>query len=153
MRQDNLKKRLAYSTVSQLSYVILAAALFTPGAAIGAAMHIAAHAVSKITLFFAAGAIYTAAHKTEISELNGIPLAEQYFGEDQGRYVVTIDRDHLEAVQEQAQAAGLFAPWIGVTGGAALKLGNARPIPVEELRAAHDSWVPRFMDGPDATVL
>lgn len=72
LRQDNLKKRLAYSTVSQLSYVVLAAALFTPAAAIGAAMHIAAHAVAKITLFFAAGSIYTAAHKTEISELDGI---------------------------------------------------------------------------------
>lgn len=72
LRQDNLKKRLAYSTVSQLSYVVLAASLFTPAAAIGAAMHIAAHAVSKITLFFAAGSIYTAAHKTEISQLDGI---------------------------------------------------------------------------------
>jgi multicomponent Na+:H+ antiporter subunit D len=58
--------------VSQLSYVVLAAAVLTPISAIGAAMHIAAHAISKITLFFAAGSIYTAAHKTEISELNGI---------------------------------------------------------------------------------
>ena len=72
LRQDNLKKLLAYSTVSQLSYVVLAAALFTPVAAIGAALHIAAHALSKITLFFAAGSIYTAAHKTEVSELHGI---------------------------------------------------------------------------------
>jgi multicomponent Na+:H+ antiporter subunit D len=72
LRQDNLKKRLAYSTVSQLSYVVLAAAILTPISAIGAAMHIAAHAVAKITLFFAAGSIYTAAHKTEISELDGI---------------------------------------------------------------------------------
>jgi multicomponent Na+:H+ antiporter subunit D len=72
LRQDNLKLRLAYSTVSQLSYVVLAAAVLTPISAIGAAMHIAAHAISKITLFFAAGSIYTAAHKTEISELNGI---------------------------------------------------------------------------------
>ncbi len=72
LRQDNLKKRLAYSTVSQLSYVILAAAILTPISAVGAAMHIAAHAISKITLFFAAGSIYTAAHKTEISQLDGI---------------------------------------------------------------------------------
>lgn len=72
LRQDNLKKRLAFSTVSQLSYVVLAAALFTPAAAMGAAIHIAAHAVAKITLFFAAGSIYTAAHKTEISDLDGI---------------------------------------------------------------------------------
>ncbi len=72
LRQDNLKKRLAYSTVSQLSYVVLAAAILTPISIVGAAMHIAAHAVSKITLFFAAGSIYTAAHLTEISQLDGI---------------------------------------------------------------------------------
>jgi multicomponent Na+:H+ antiporter subunit D len=72
LRQDNLKKLLAYSTVSQLSYVVLAAAILTPISLIGAALHIAAHAVSKITLFFAAGSIYTAAHKTEISEMKGI---------------------------------------------------------------------------------
>jgi multicomponent Na+:H+ antiporter subunit D len=72
LRSDNLKRRLAYSTVSQLSYVVLAAALLTPLSIVGAALHIAAHAFGKITLFFAAGAIYTAAHKTEVSELDGI---------------------------------------------------------------------------------
>ena len=72
LRSDNLKRRLAYSTVSQLSYVIFAAALLTPLAVAGAALHIAAHAVGKITLFFAAGAIYTAAHKTAVSQLDGI---------------------------------------------------------------------------------
>ena len=69
---DNLKRRLAYSTVSQLSYVILAAALLAPLSVMAAALHIAAHAFGKITLFFAAGSIYTAAHKTEISQLDGI---------------------------------------------------------------------------------
>jgi multicomponent Na+:H+ antiporter subunit D len=69
---DNLKRRLAYSTVSQLSYVVLAAAMLAPLSIIGAALHIATHAVAKITLFFAAGAIYTAAHKTEVSQLDGI---------------------------------------------------------------------------------
>jgi multicomponent Na+:H+ antiporter subunit D len=72
LRSDNLKRRLAYSTVSQLSYVVLAAALLTPLSIIGAALHIATHALGKITLFFAAGAIYTAAHKTEVSQLAGI---------------------------------------------------------------------------------
>jgi multicomponent Na+:H+ antiporter subunit D len=72
LRADNLKRRLAYSTVSQLSYVVLAAALLAPLSLIGAVVHIAAHAVGKITLFFAAGAIYTAAHKTEVSQLDGI---------------------------------------------------------------------------------
>jgi multicomponent Na+:H+ antiporter subunit D len=72
LRSNNLKRRLAYSTVSQLSYVIMAAAILTPLSVIGAALHIAAHAFAKITLFFAAGSIYTAAHKTEVSELDGI---------------------------------------------------------------------------------
>jgi len=72
LRSDNLKRRLAYSTVSQLSYVVLAAALLTPLSIVGAALHIATHALGKITLFFAAGAIYTAAHKTQVSELDGI---------------------------------------------------------------------------------
>ncbi len=69
---DNLKRRLAYSTISQLSYVVMAAAVLAPLSLLGAIMHIAVHAVSKITLFFAAGSIYTAAHKTEVSELDGI---------------------------------------------------------------------------------
>jgi len=72
LKQDNLKKRLAYSTISQLSYVVLAAAVLTPISMMGAVIHIAGHAVSKITLFFAAGSIYTASHKTNVSELNGI---------------------------------------------------------------------------------
>jgi multicomponent Na+:H+ antiporter subunit D len=72
LRSDNLKRRLAYSTVSQLSYVVLAAALLTPLSVAAAALHIAAHALGKITLFFAAGAIYTAAGKTEVSQLDGI---------------------------------------------------------------------------------
>ncbi len=72
LRSDNLKRRLAYSTISQLSYIVFAAALLTPLTVLGAALHIVAHAFGKITLFFAAGAIYTAAHKTEVSELDGI---------------------------------------------------------------------------------
>lgn len=70
--QDNLKKRLAYSTISQLSYVVMAAALFTPLGVLAATFHIVAHAFGKITLFFAAGSVYTAAHKTQVSQLNGI---------------------------------------------------------------------------------
>ena len=72
LHADNLKRRLAYSTVSQLSYVILAVAILAPLSIVGAALHIAAHALGKITLFFAAGSIYTAAHKTEVSQLDGI---------------------------------------------------------------------------------
>jgi multicomponent Na+:H+ antiporter subunit D len=72
LRADNLKRRLAYSTVSQLSYVVMAAAILAPLSVVGAVLHIAAHAFGKITLFFAAGAVYTAAHKTQVSELDGI---------------------------------------------------------------------------------
>ncbi|HET9735979.1 MAG TPA: proton-conducting transporter membrane subunit, partial [Burkholderiales bacterium] len=72
LRADNLKRRLAYSTVSQLSYVVLAAAILAPLSIAGAVLHIAAHAFGKITLFFAAGAVYTAAHKTEVSQLDGL---------------------------------------------------------------------------------
>ncbi len=74
LRQQNLKRMLAYSTVAQLSYVVMAAAILKPLAEIGAAIHMVAHAFGKITLFFAAGAIYVAAKKTEIHQLRGIGL-------------------------------------------------------------------------------
>lgn len=70
--QDNLKRRLAYSTVGHLSYIVLGVALLTPLGMQGGIMHIAAHATMKITLFFCAGAIYVNLHRTEISQLNGI---------------------------------------------------------------------------------
>ncbi|MBE0425270.1 MAG: monovalent cation/H+ antiporter subunit D family protein [Nitrospirae bacterium] len=72
LTQDNLKRRLAYSTISQLSYVILGVALLTPSGITGSIMHITIHAFGKITLFFTAGAIYVATHKTNVSELDGI---------------------------------------------------------------------------------
>lgn len=70
--QDNLKRRLAYSTVGHLSYIVLGVALITPLGMTGGILHIAAHATMKITLFFCAGAIYVNLHRTEISNLNGI---------------------------------------------------------------------------------
>jgi multicomponent Na+:H+ antiporter subunit D len=72
LRQQNIKRMLAYSTVSQLSYVIMATAILKPLAEIGASIHMVAHAFGKITLFFAAGAIYVASKKTEIGQLAGI---------------------------------------------------------------------------------
>lgn len=72
LSKDNLKARLAYSTISQLSYVLLGAAILAPLSLMGAAIHIAAHALGKITLFFAAGAVMVASHKTEISQMAGI---------------------------------------------------------------------------------
>ena len=72
LTKDNLKARLAYSTVSQLSYIVLGAMLVNSVAVVGAGMHIATHALGKITLFFCAGAIYVATHKTEISDMDGL---------------------------------------------------------------------------------
>lgn len=72
MQQDNLKARLAYSTVSQLSYIVTGALLLNQMAALGASMHIVMHAFGKITLFFCAGAIYVATKKTEISSMDGL---------------------------------------------------------------------------------
>jgi multicomponent Na+:H+ antiporter subunit D len=72
LSQDNLKRRLAFSTISQLSYIVLGAALLAPSALLGGAMHIANHAFMKITLFFCAGAIFVRHHKKNISELDGI---------------------------------------------------------------------------------
>ncbi len=70
--KDNLKARLAYSTVSQLSYVVLGAMLANAWGVMGGGLHIAMHAFGKITLFFCAGSIVVAVHKTEISDMRGL---------------------------------------------------------------------------------
>ncbi|MBI3580845.1 MAG: monovalent cation/H+ antiporter subunit D family protein [Nitrospinae bacterium] len=72
LRQDNLKLRLAYSTISQLAYVVLGVMLLTPDGVRGSILQIVAHAFGKITLFFCAGAIYVGIHKKYISEMAGI---------------------------------------------------------------------------------
>ncbi|RKQ95210.1 proton-conducting transporter transmembrane domain-containing protein [Maricaulis maris] len=72
MTKDDLKARLAFSTVSQLSYVTLGVMLGSPLAMLGGALQIVMHAWGKITLFMSAGAIYTATGKTEISQMDGL---------------------------------------------------------------------------------
>jgi len=72
LSKNNLKERLAYSTISQLSYIIMGVALLTPAGIDGGLIHIVNHAFSKITLFFCAGAIYIAAHKKDISDMGGL---------------------------------------------------------------------------------
>ncbi|MDP9634899.1 monovalent cation/H+ antiporter subunit D family protein [Ensifer sp. 1H6] len=72
LTRDDLKARLAYSTVSQLSYIVLGVVLLSPVAMVGGIIHIAAHAFSKITLFFCAGSIYCASGKRNISDMAGI---------------------------------------------------------------------------------
>ena len=70
--QDNLKARLAYSTISQLAYIVLGAAFVSSAGILGAGMHIVMHAMGKITLFFCAGAIFVASHKKLVSDLDGL---------------------------------------------------------------------------------
>lgn len=81
-----------------------------------------------------------------LSDANPIPV---FFGEDQGRYLVTVkcagQSEELQALWAEAKALGIFAPWIGNTGGSELKLGSARAISIKDLKAAHESWFPRFM--------
>ena len=72
LAQDNLKRLLAFSTVSQLSYIPLGFALGTPDAMTGGVLHIASHALLKITLFFCAGAIYATAHVERVSDMGGL---------------------------------------------------------------------------------
>ena len=72
LSQDGLKRRLAFSTIGQLSYIVLGAALLSPCALVGGMTHIAMHAFGKITLFFCAGAIFVATGKKNISEMVGI---------------------------------------------------------------------------------
>lgn len=72
MTKDNLKARLAYSTISQLAYIVFGAAIANQWGVLGGSIHIVMHAVGKITLFFCAGAIYVAAHETDISQMRGL---------------------------------------------------------------------------------
>ncbi|MBW8285408.1 MAG: phosphoribosylformylglycinamidine synthase subunit PurL [Rhizobium sp.] len=82
-----------------------------------------------------------------INALNDADPIAVFYGEDQGRYVVTVTQDNVDSVQMRAEAAGVFCPWIGRTGGNNVVLGEARPVAIEELRLAHESWFPRFMEG------
>jgi multicomponent Na+:H+ antiporter subunit D len=72
LSQDELKRRLAFSTIGQLSYIVLGAALLSPKGLIGGMTHIAMHAFGKITLFFCAGAIAVATGKKYVSQMVGI---------------------------------------------------------------------------------
>lgn len=72
LRQDDLKRRLAYSTVAQLSYITLGVALCSPLAAAGALAHLAHHAFMKITMFFTAGSLAETLHVKKLSQMGGV---------------------------------------------------------------------------------
>ena len=71
--------------------------------------------------------------------------AALYFGEDQGRYLLTARTEVRDILNERAVAAGISLRRIGVTGGAELIVGGARPLTVSQLRERHEGWFPRFM--------
>ena len=75
LTKDDLKARLAYSTVSQLSYIVLGVALLDASGVTGGILHIVNHGFAKITLFFCAGAIFVATTKRKISDMEGIGYA------------------------------------------------------------------------------
>ena len=84
----------------------------------------------------------------KVNQLDGSDPIPLFFGEDQGRYLVTMTREHLDRFYEDVYPyAGIFAPWIGTTGGTTLTLGEARPVEVGELRAAYEGWFPNYMKG------
>lgn len=96
-------------------------------------------AIAEMAMASSVGATVTA--------LNGANPIPVFFGEDQGRYVVTVERDDVDELLEMAEEKGIYAPEIGTTGGVTVTLGNARPVPIEQLQKAHESWFPDFMAG------
>ena len=72
LTQDNLKRRLAFSTIGQLAYIVLGVSFLSSNGVTGSVMHIAMHAFGKITLFFCAGAIFVASGKKYISQMVGL---------------------------------------------------------------------------------
>lgn len=70
--QSNLKKRLAYSTIAQISYIVISISTFTKIGVFTAMLQIVTHAVSKILLFFSVGSFYTATHSNQIVKFTGM---------------------------------------------------------------------------------
>ena len=86
-----------------------------------------------------------------VTDVEGNDPILTFFGEDQGRYLVTLNLDpqgaEIAALWKEAEDLGIFAPWIGTTGGTTLTLGGAKPVSVATLKGAHESWFPSFMEG------
>ncbi|MGO9429169.1 AIR synthase-related protein, partial [Rhodoblastus sp.] len=74
-----------------------------------------------------------------------------WFGEDQGRYLLTAWPDMAEEVCAKAREAGVAVAIIGETGGEALRLGASEPLLVRELLDAHENWMPSYMAGGGKT--
>ena len=85
-----------------------------------------------------------------VSTPEGVDPVAAFFGEDQGRYLLTVsldlDGEEWRTIAAEQRRLGIAVERIGTTGGTDLKLGQARAIPLAQLSAAHESWFPRFME-------
>jgi phosphoribosylformylglycinamidine synthase len=77
----------------------------------------------------------------------GLPLHAFLFGEDQGRYLLAVDADQAPDILYEATALGIPAAIVGMSGGDSLILPDGEAISVQDLKAAHEAWLPRFMAG------
>jgi phosphoribosylformylglycinamidine synthase subunit PurL len=96
-------------------------------------------AVAEMAMASGIGAVLEAPHD--------VPTHAFWFGEDQGRFVVTVSPDLVDAVVQAAGRAHLHVHRLGATGGRLLAFGDERPIPVSELRSRSESWLPDYMAG------
>jgi phosphoribosylformylglycinamidine synthase len=81
---------------------------------------------------------------------HGVKAHGWWFGEDQGRYLLTVTQDVLADVLERAQRGEISARVIGITSGNALTLSGGETISVEALRRVNEAWLPDFMSSPDS---
>ena len=84
--------------------------------------------------------------RTRSTGLRATPAAA-WFGEDQGRYVVTVPAGAVDGLCAEAEKAGAGAARIGTVGGDAITVGGAAAIGLDSLRTAHERWLPDYMDG------
>ncbi|MBJ7579454.1 phosphoribosylformylglycinamidine synthase subunit PurL [Devosia sp. MC532] len=85
-----------------------------------------------------------------VTDVEGNDPVKTFFGEDQGRYLITLNldpqRSEIAGLWDEAKLRGIHAPWIGITGGDSLALGSARAVKVADLKSAHESWFPNYMN-------
>jgi len=155
MTKDNLKARLAYSTVAQLAYVTAGAMLANEAGFLGGSLQIAAHAVGKMTLFMCAGAIYVATGATNISDMRGLgrrmPLVFIAF------FIAALSIIGIppmagawakyELLQGAIDRGNGYVPWV-LIGSSLLNIAYLLPIPILALMPPPGSGEPRAFKRP-----
>ena len=155
MTKDNLKARLAYSTIAQLAYVTAGAMLANEAGFLGGSIQIAAHAVGKMTLFMCAGAIYVASGATNISDMRGLgrrmPLVFIAF------FIASLSIIGIppmagswakyELMQGAIDGGHSYVPWV-LIGSSLLNIAYLLPIPILALMPPPGSGEPRAFKRP-----